>query len=98
LPERLVSEIVGLSILYFAALVLGSIFMSAVGLDSISALSSVAATLGNVGPGLGMVGPGANYAFVPDVGKVALTFFMLIGRLEIWTVLVLVTPAFWRAR
>ena len=98
LPERMVSEIVGLSILYFAALVLGSIFMSAVGLDSLSALSSVAATLGNVGPGLGAVGPAMNYAFVPDIGKVALTFFMIIGRLEIWTVLVLLTPAFWRAR
>ena len=79
-------------------LALGTVFMSAVGLDGISALSSVAATLGNVGPGLGTVGPAANYASVPDIGKVALTFFMLIGRLEIWTVLVLLTPAFWRAR
>lgn len=97
-PEAAVSDIVGLSILYFSALIGGSVLMSAVGLDPLSALSSVAATLGNVGPGLGAVGPAANYAHVPAVGKVALTFCMLIGRLELWTVLVLISPAFWRGR
>jgi trk system potassium uptake protein TrkH len=98
LPERVVSEIVGLSILYFATLVLGSVVMSAMGLDTVSAFSSVAATLGNVGPGLGSVGPAANYFLIPGVGKVVLTFCMLVGRLELWTVLVLITPAFWKAR
>ncbi len=98
LPERVVSEIVGLSILYFAILVLGSVVMSAIGLDTVSAFSSVAATLGNVGPALGSVGPAANYSLVPGIGKVVLTFCMLIGRLELWTVLVLITPAFWKAR
>ena len=97
-PEGVTSEIVGISILYFTALIVGSVIMSAVGLDPWSALSSVAATLGNVGPGLGSVGPTANYAHVPGVGKVALTFCMLIGRLELWTVLVLISPAFWRGR
>ncbi len=98
LPEKVVSEIVGLSILYIATLVLGSVVMSAIGLDTVSAFSSVAATLGNVGPGLGSVGPAANYAMVPGIGKVVLTFCMLVGRLELWTVLVLITPVFWKAR
>ncbi len=71
-----------------------SIAMTALGLDMISATSSVAATLGNVGPGFGIVS--ANYASVPAVGKIILSFCMWIGRLELFTVLVLLTPAFWK--
>lgn len=98
LPERVVAEIVGLSVLYFGVLLLGSVFMSALGLDVLSAFSSVAATLGNVGPGMGVVGPMANYSAIPGIGKVVLMFCMLVGRLELWTVLVLLTPAFWKTR
>jgi trk system potassium uptake protein TrkH len=70
--------------------------MLAMGLDMLSAASSVAATLGNVGPGLGSVGPMADYAHLPAVGKLLLTFMMLIGRLEIFSVLAILTPAFWQ--
>jgi len=70
--------------------------MTSLGLDITSALPSVAATLGNVGPGLGLVGPTQNYAFIPAIGKIVLSFCMLLGRLEIYTVLVLVVPEFWR--
>ena len=72
--------------------------MSALGLDNLTALSSVTASLGNVGPGLGMVGPAENYFFIPPLGKGVLIFCMLAGRLEIFTLLVLFTPAFWRWR
>ena len=72
--------------------------MSAVGLDHETAMSSVLATVGNVGPGLAMVGPTANYFFIAPVGKIALMACMLVGRLELFTMLMLLTPAFWRWR
>jgi trk system potassium uptake protein TrkH len=98
LPESNVSRIIGISILYFATLIIGSLIMSAMGLDNITAFSSVAATLGNVGPGFGSVGPAANYFFLPPFGKFILILCMLIGRLEFFTVIVLTIPAFWRWR
>ena len=98
LPEGIVSGIIGMSILYFAILIVGSLIMTALGLDQVTALSSVAATLGNVGPGLGLVGPTANYLDIPAAGKVVLIVCMLVGRLELFTVLVLLTPSFWKWR
>ena len=98
LSERVVSGIIGMSILYFAILIVGFLIMSAIGLDQVTALSSVAATLGNVGPGLGLVGPTANYLFIPAIGKVVLIICMLVGRLELFTILVLLTPSFWKWR
>ena len=96
LAESVVSEIVGTSIFYFATLLIGFLAMSAVGLDHITALSSVVTALGNVGPGLGSVGPAENYFFVPSSGKIILMLCMLVGRLEFFTVLVLLSPGFWR--
>lgn len=64
------------------------------GLDQISAFSATAATMNNLGPGLYEVG--LNYSAVTDTGKWILSFAMLLGRLEIFTLLVLLTPAFWR--
>lgn len=98
LPENVVSGIMGISVLYFSALIIGFLIMSAIGLDLLTAFSSVAATLGNVGPGLAAVGPISNYAAIPSAGKGVLIFCMLIGRLEFLAVLVLLVPAFWRWR
>jgi trk system potassium uptake protein TrkH len=70
--------------------------MAALGLDMISAIGSVAASIGNVGPGFGIVGPVKNYLQVPVMGKWVLIFCMLLGRLEIYTVIALLTPEFWR--
>jgi len=98
LSERVVSGIIGMSILYFTILIIGSLVMSILGIDHVTALSSVAATLGNVGPGLGLVGPMANYLWIPPLGKVVLIICMLVGRLELFTVLVLLTPSFWKWR
>jgi len=64
------------------------------GVDQITAFSAVAATINNMGPGLGEVS--ITYATLSDVNKLVLSFAMLIGRLEIFTVLVLFMPAFWR--
>ena len=64
------------------------------GLDQVTAFSAVAACMNNLGPGLGEVG--ANYANISDFAKGVLTFAMVLGRLEIFSLLVLLTPAFWR--
>lgn len=94
--EEVMRNIVGFFFLYVFIFVICTFIMAAVGLGMLSALASVAATLGNVGPGFGLVGPARNYAFIPPVGKVTLISCMLLGRLEIYTVLILVIPEFWR--
>ncbi len=76
--------------------VFGVLFMSLLGLDLPSACGSVVATISNIGPGLGDVGPTDNFAAIPTVGKWFLSFLMLVGRLEIFTVLVLFSHTFWR--
>jgi trk system potassium uptake protein TrkH len=68
--------------------------LAATGLDLMTAFSAVAASINNLGPGLGEVG--LNYAEMHDPGKWILCFAMLLGRLEIFTLLVLLTPTFWR--
>ncbi|MFY9134812.1 MAG: potassium transporter TrkG, partial [Bacillota bacterium] len=75
---------------------LSTLAMSAMGLDLMSAVGSVAATLGNIGPGFGLVGPTCNYSALPALGKWLLSFCMLVGRLEVYTVLSLFVPGFWR--
>jgi len=98
LSEKIVSAIIGTAILYFVTLIIGFLVMSALGLDNTTALSSVFATLGNIGPGLGLVGPAVNYAFIPSAGKVFLMGCMLAGRLELLTIFVLFAPSFWKWR
>lgn len=98
---RFVSNEITINILqfffiYMLIVGLGTIIMASLGLDLVSAFTAVAATIGNVGPGLESVGPMFNYSFVPDSGKYVLAFLMLLGRLELYTVLVLLTPSFWR--
>ena len=70
--------------------------MTALGLDLVSAFGAAAATLGNIGPGLGSVGPTDTYAHIPMLGKWILSALMLLGRLEIFTIIVLLSPAYWR--
>ena len=82
--------------LYLSVFAVGTLVMAALGLDPITAASSVIATLNVIGPGLGEVGASENYTAVPEGGRWFLSVLMLIGRLEVFTVLVLLTPAFWR--
>jgi len=70
--------------------------MAFLGLDLISSIGSVAASIGNIGPGLGVVGPAQNYSDIPLIGKWVLVLCMLLGRLEIYTVIALLAPAYWR--
>jgi trk system potassium uptake protein TrkH len=98
LSEKVVSSIVGMSITYIAVLTTAFLAMCAVGLDPVSAISSVAATMATVGPGLNLVGPAANYGFIPPIGKGVLMACMLVGRLELFTMLMLFAPSFWKWR
>lgn len=95
-PPDVLSGVVGFFILYVLLYVLSAFIMTALGMDVLSALASVAACIGNIGPGLGTVGPAENYAHVPMLGKWVLVFDMLLGRLEIYTVIILFVPEFWR--
>jgi trk system potassium uptake protein TrkH len=95
-PEEVSSAVLAFVILYLSVFLLSMLAMSAMGLDFMSAVGSVAATLGNIGPGFGLVGPASNYSAIPSVGKWLLSFCMLVGRLEVYTVLSLLVPGFWR--
>ena len=94
--KDVMQSILGFFALYLGVFVAASFVMAATGMDLISAGGSVIATLSNIGPGLGTVGPVDNFAHVPAVGKLVLSFCMLLGRLELFTVLVLIFPSFWR--
>ncbi len=94
--EEVMRNITGFFFLYIFIFVISSFIMSILGLDIVSAMASVAATLGNVGPGLGLVGPAQTYALIPPLGKITLILCMLLGRLEIYTVLIMVVPEFWK--
>ncbi len=96
IDEGLVNQVIAFIGIYLGLFVFGTFCMLTMGLNLLSAASSVAATLGNVGPGLGSVGPMASYANIPAAGKILLALMMLLGRLEIFSALIIVTPAFWK--
>lgn len=95
-PPAIISNILAFVVIYMLITIISTILISALGYDLQTSLGAVAATLGNIGPGLGLVGPAENYAHFPDIGKWFLSFLMLIGRLELFTVLILFSPAFWK--
>ncbi len=94
-PEVLAS-VWGFLGLYLATFILVGVALSAMGLGITDSFSASIACLGNIGPGLGSVGPAGNYAHLPALGKWVLSVAMIVGRLEIYTVLVLLLPEFWR--
>ncbi len=94
MSETVVESVWGFSAAYVACFVIIMLVMMFSGVDQVTAFSAVASTLNNVGPGLGEVS--ANYASLNDLDKWVLCFSMLLGRLEIFTLLVMFTPAFWR--
>ncbi|MFK5984865.1 MAG: TrkH family potassium uptake protein [Pseudomonadota bacterium] len=95
MPEKVTNAIWGFFALYIASFSFMMLALMATGLDQVTAFSALAASLNNLGPGLGEVG--ANYSSINDLSKWILSFAMLLGRLEIFTLLVLFTPAFWRS-
>ncbi len=95
-PEIVVENVQTFFFLYIFILAAVTAYISFLGYDIVSSLSAVAATLGNIGPGLGLVGPATNFSAMPYSGKVILSLCMLLGRLEIYTVLVVISTKFWR--
>ena len=96
LGEDRVANIVGFFVLFVGLFVVCSVLMAFFVPDLTTAVSSVAATIGNIGPGLSGVGSTQTYAWIPIPGKWVLMLCMLLGRLEIFTVLVVMRPGFWR--
>ena len=82
--------------IYILIVCIGAIAVSSFGIDFNTSLGAVSTTLGNIGPGIGDVGPVDNFAHLPIGVKWILSFMMLLGRLELFTVLILFTPYFWR--
>jgi trk system potassium uptake protein TrkH len=93
-PETIINGVWGFFALYIASFTVMMLLLMATGLDQVTAFSAVAACINNLGPGLGEVG--ANFSQINNPAKWVLCFAMLLGRLEIFTILVLVTPTFWR--
>ncbi|OGU53165.1 MAG: potassium transporter, partial [Ignavibacteria bacterium GWC2_36_12] len=92
----IITKVAAFVLMYLAIFGLSSLIMSILGLEITSAMGSVAACMGNIGPGLGSTGPVTNFSSVPDPGKWLLSFDMLLGRLELYTVLMILRPSFWR--
>lgn len=88
-------NIMAFMIIYFMVFAFGSILISSFGYDFNTSVGAVATCLGNIGPGFGKVGPMDNFAFISGPGKWVLSFLMLLGRLELFTVLILFTPYYW---
>ncbi|MDF1794241.1 MAG: TrkH family potassium uptake protein [Thalassobaculaceae bacterium] len=97
IPEAVSEAVMGFFFLYILCFGLIAMALAAMGLDIVTALSGAATSISNVGPGLGqIIGPAGNFDPLPDAAKWLLCFAMLLGRLELFTVLVLITPTFWR--
>jgi trk system potassium uptake protein TrkH len=96
LDNRIVFAVMTFVLVYCTMVLFLTMLLMASGLDLVSSISAVIACINNAGPGLNVVGPASNFAPLTDFQTWVCTFAMLVGRLELFTVLVLVTPAFWR--
>ena len=95
--KPIIIHVLAFFILYLILFIIGAGVLSALGLDFVSAIGGAASSLGNVGPALGTLGPISNFASLPEIGKYWSAFLMLVGRLELFTVLIFFTPYFWKS-
>ena len=96
-PESVMDAVMGFFYLYILCFVFLSLFLAFTGLDFTTAFSGAATAISNVGPGLGeIIGPNGSFNPIPDMAKWAMCFGMLLGRLELFTILVMLNPLFWR--
>jgi trk system potassium uptake protein len=95
-PNKVVYAVLAFLFIYVASIVSLSFVLSFTGLDVLTSFSAIVACINNTGPGLGQVGPASTYAVFNDFQVSVCTFAMLLGRLELFTLLVVLTPAFWR--
>lgn len=95
IEPRTISNVLAFFMFYLMVFFISTVFLMIFVGDMDTSMGAVASCLGNIGPGLGSVGPVFTYSAVPDVGKIFLSLLMMLGRLELFTVLVLFTPSFW---
>jgi trk system potassium uptake protein TrkH len=96
IDEKTIQSLLNLIYLAFVVNFLACLILASMGVDVLTSISAVAASMFNIGPGLGAVGPTDNYGGLPDLAKWVLAVCMVAGRLEFYTVIVILTPAFWR--
>ena len=95
-PPSLLSTVMAFCFIYFIIIFGSSIFLSSIGIDFMEAIGCSVSALSNIGPALGSYGPSSTWNSMPDAGKWLMSFLMLLGRLEIFTVILLFTPNFWK--
>ncbi len=96
LSSNIIASTTGFVFLYFLTLLLVTLYLFARGYDMLTSLSTSLATVGNIGPGFALTGPAQNYEFFADIDKIILSIAMIIGRLEFYTVFILVSRSFWK--
>ncbi len=96
IPSDVIRSVLGFLGLYMGLFAFCTLLLAALGVDFVTSFAAVAASIGNIGPGFGSVGPVENYAHMPELGKWLLAWCMLLGRLEIYTVIIFLVPEFWR--
>lgn len=96
IPDEILSSIVSFTVIYLLIFLSSALLLSVLGMDIITSVTASIATLGNIGPGLNVVGPMGSFDPIPPLGKLALIANMWIGRLEVFTVILLLTPEFWK--
>ena len=97
IPENVAESVMGFFFLYIISFAVIACLLGGLGLDLITAISGAASAIGNVGPGLGdIIGPSGTYQSIPELGKLFLCIGMILGRLEIFAILVMFSPLFWK--
>ena len=95
-PREIIHMIMAFFLFYILIFFAGTFIMTLLGLDFDTAIGATIASLGNIGPGIGAVGPVENYNALPSTAKWLASFLMLLGRLELFTVIILFSPSFWK--
>ena len=96
IPPSIVSTVLAFCFIYIAIIVISTLLMMAMEVGAEESMGCVISSIGNMGPGLGKTGPAYSWNALPDAAKWLLSFLMLLGRLELFTVLLLFTPDFWK--
>ena len=97
IDNKFISSIISFIYMYLIIFFLITSLLTLTGLDFVTSISGAATSISNVGPGLGsMIGPNSNFSSLPDVSKWILSVGMILGRLELFAILVLFLPSFWR--
>jgi len=96
IPDNVINNTLGFYLFYIVIFIFTAILFSSLGIDVITATTASASAIGNMGPGLGNIGPMDNWGHFPVLAKWLASFVMLLGRLEIFTIMVLFSRSFWR--